>query len=1802
MGGLELQRKSVMNVNGLLSKDTREDEDGNGNEEDSCSVCVAVKIRPLVTSEQEHGCRGTLAVAGGQQVTTEHSGSKHQFTYDAVFGEGGQEASLLYPKCVSALVEGLFRGYNATVFAYGQTGSGKTYTMGSEYKPGKQSTVGVIPETIHSIFSRIEASKDWQCTVRVGFVEIHKEEVRDLLIATSGPRPAVSIRESPGGGVCLYGATEMEVRTQEEMAAVLEMGTLCRATASTGMNDRSSRSHAIFTITLEQRRQVSTSPGGSTGRGGNNDGGGNSARGMRSSRVMGEEDDDDGDDTGLEGDQGIDDYLCAKMHLVDLAGSERAKRTKAEGARLKEGIHINRGLLSLGNVINAIVDNHKHIPYRDSKLTRLLQDSLGGNSRTVMIACVSPADINFEETLNTLRYADRARHIRNKPKINRDPIAAQVAYLRQMLSQARNDNAALRRALADEGRDLADIDAGQAGSGWEYTQHLKQHNRELELDNTKLNIQVEDLRKELAAANDRMFGLQADLELARAAHTAPQGAGVAADGGNESGAATGGEGSAGLPKHDVLKAHIARIAELERELRNMRQFHSLRRAPSCAKGERSRRSSAMDGAAGDTIVHGPATPNGANSPNGASQGGCNGVLEEDTDEGESGSDAGSRDDGNVDEEMFYAEMAAHAFEQEKLKQDMLALQRMLETKERKMADLTKNSGQVPALRQQYDRVLLELQKERDGFMAEKAAIMQKLQQLQATSEEERRRLEAHYKEKLKTYDEKLRDVRRKEREFIVMQKLKLRTEEMCNRLNADIHRIKLQKVALQKTMEGSAKQFAQWRAEREKELLQLRKQNRRNTAQIQSLEAMQAKQNAVLQRKIADAAAARKKLKELQAAGKEGGFAQSTSFASTNGSVHASAANRPSTTGELQPNAQAPLLRNEKARRDWIEMELDNCNLSYEYRRVLDGELAQRAEAIRLMKEVEKRLMIANDLVPASPLIPSGSVRPPLPPANIAGRARLVERKAQLEAQVKEHNQQIVELQAAWEKAKQEEENKGGGAADAKRWTGVRNAIEARELLRTVFRIACDHKTQGNEAALQTLKLQEEIELMRVQLDAARKEVEAQQKRCAAIEASAATAMASPYTGSGGHPHYRHTNDEMDTECDDLLQELQVVAQSPGKPAPDDAAADEVALGSPDGSVQNSQELMPGRAPAAGKPSRLDLSQAASQLMRCSTAQNGLGPGSGRYASMSTYDQDTIKGAPEDEEMDEEDDTDSAEEMDSLDPDDTDWDPAHPTPTRGNSRKSTLNSNSSSGRHLSGRHSSSGQRRSARPSILDPNTFSIPAMVAAATTRLGAQPQASDQAPVPRPPRPSNAAAGEPASMSMPKPNPDAVRHAPQSHRISMSSLGSVTSSVALPLQELPVLEDINKKRAAAGEEPATRLTVKLLKDNLAGSTGPDGKIWRAGNKTREQLLRDYRIKLGLPVESAANDAPSAAAPEAAPEQLEPATLPAQGSTLSPQSMDSSAAALPPPLVLSPPQPFVESTAGAGGTTGAIGAGGATQGRDRGSVGEGITLQPPLQPAPEPASPRPNWLQRVPTSAASPSPSFNSRKTGGDAFGFGSRILEESTPSPISGLSSMGRSANSPSAAAGRGSHNGAASGGGNEGEHAMTPLSKLYIQKAQEARDRTALLRQSISRSSSTALPQPPSTPPGTSAPSASASRSPRMDIILNNIQGSQQQPLHQAVVPSRTSPAIKVGVNTATGSASPRSTSYANAAARGTGQTPSPASTNQGRPNIGRSPSGGGGGWNTGGIFGSGSASSSPNALATPRRGNRGGSPGWR
>src|SRR6201996_2527443 len=294
------------------------------------------------------------------------------------------------------LLDNAFKGYNNCIFAYGQTGSGKSYSM-----MGYGQEFGVIPRICRDMFERIEGVEDRNLTftVEVSYLEIYNERVRDLLNpATKGN---LRVREHPSTGPYVEDLAKLAVRSFAEIENLMDEGNKARTVAATNMNETSSRSHAVFTLTLTQKRH--------------------------------------------DAETNMDTEKVSRISLVDLAGSERATSTGATGARLKEGAEINRSLSTLGRVIAALADlsstkkkNASMVPYRDSVLTWLLKDSLGGNSMTAMIAAISPADINFEETLSTLRYADSAKRIKNHAVVNEDPNARMIRELKEELAQLRS--------------------------------------------------------------------------------------------------------------------------------------------------------------------------------------------------------------------------------------------------------------------------------------------------------------------------------------------------------------------------------------------------------------------------------------------------------------------------------------------------------------------------------------------------------------------------------------------------------------------------------------------------------------------------------------------------------------------------------------------------------------------------------------------------------------------------------------------------------------------------------------------------------------------------------------------------------------------------------------------------------------------------------------------------------------------------------------------------------------------------------------------------------------------------------------------------------------------------------------------------------------------------------------------------------------------------------------------------------------------------------------------------------------------
>eukprot|EP01012_Entosiphon_sulcatum_P011922 TRINITY_DN1741_c0_g1_i1.p1 TRINITY_DN1741_c0_g1~~TRINITY_DN1741_c0_g1_i1.p1 ORF type:complete len:1251 (-),score=324.83 TRINITY_DN1741_c0_g1_i1:152-3880(-) len=361
-------------------------------------IRVAIRVRPPSNKELvEQGSECVTCFRDQVQI-----GDK-SFAFDHVFGKHSTQEEI-YCASVSGMVDSFFKGYNTTIFAYGQTGTGKTYTMGAaDDSPHICPTVGIIPRVVEDVFTRIRDSQalaqmhnvEAVFVTKVSYLEIYNETVKDLLHPEI-PSKNIVVREDAEGGILVMGMKDEVVTTKEDLFEFLCSGNLQRTTGATLMNECSSRSHSIFTLILEQKQKTE------------------------------------------DGTCPPESFMLSKFHLVDLAGSERAKKTGAIGQRLKESVNINSGLLALGNVISALGDTQRktpvlHVPYRESKLTRLLQDSLGGNSKTLMIACVSPMDTSLEESLNTLRYANRARNIHNKPIVNRDPHLAVLAQLRSEL-------------------------------------------------------------------------------------------------------------------------------------------------------------------------------------------------------------------------------------------------------------------------------------------------------------------------------------------------------------------------------------------------------------------------------------------------------------------------------------------------------------------------------------------------------------------------------------------------------------------------------------------------------------------------------------------------------------------------------------------------------------------------------------------------------------------------------------------------------------------------------------------------------------------------------------------------------------------------------------------------------------------------------------------------------------------------------------------------------------------------------------------------------------------------------------------------------------------------------------------------------------------------------------------------------------------------------------------------------------------------------------------------------------------------
>ncbi|XP_045710524.1 kinesin-like protein KIF11 isoform X3 [Phyllostomus hastatus] len=354
-------------------------------EEKGKNIQVVVRCRPFNLAERKACAHSVVECDHVRKEVSVRTGgladksSRKTYTFDMVFGASTKQIDV-YRSVVCPILDEVIMGYNCTIFAYGQTGTGKTFTMEGERSPNEEYTweedplAGIIPRTLHQIFEKL-TDNGTEFSVKVSLLEIYNEELFDLLNPSSDVSERLQMFDDPRNkrGVIIKGLEEITVHNKDEVYQILEKGAAKRTTAATLMNAYSSRSHSVFSVTIHMK------------------------------------------ETTIDGEELV---KIGKLNLVDLAGSENIGRSGAVDKRAREAGNINQSLLTLGRVITALVERTPHVPYRESKLTRILQDSLGGRTRTSIIATISPASLNLEETLSTLEYAHRAKNILNKPEVN----------------------------------------------------------------------------------------------------------------------------------------------------------------------------------------------------------------------------------------------------------------------------------------------------------------------------------------------------------------------------------------------------------------------------------------------------------------------------------------------------------------------------------------------------------------------------------------------------------------------------------------------------------------------------------------------------------------------------------------------------------------------------------------------------------------------------------------------------------------------------------------------------------------------------------------------------------------------------------------------------------------------------------------------------------------------------------------------------------------------------------------------------------------------------------------------------------------------------------------------------------------------------------------------------------------------------------------------------------------------------------------------------------------------------------------
>ncbi|XP_051967613.1 kinesin-like protein KIF21B [Xyrauchen texanus] len=852
--------------------------------QNDCSVKVSLRIRPQMAKEKIEGCHICTSVTPGEPQLL--LGKDKAFTYDFVFDMDAQQQQI-YSACVHRLIEGCFDGYNATVFAYGQTGSGKTYTMGSGFDlTMADDEQGIIPRAVQQLFQgiqkrRLEAqSADMplpEFKVSAQFLELYNEEILDLFDSTRDPearnrKSNIKIHEDGSGGIYTTGVTSRLVSSEDELLQCLKLGALSRTTASTQMNAQSSRSHAIFTIHLCQMR-VCPQPHLENGE----------MNGISDSSIS----------------QPEYETLTAKFHFVDLAGSERLKRTGATGERAREGISINCGLLALGNVISALGEQCKkvgHVPYRDSKLTRLLQDSLGGNSRTVMIACVSPSDRDFMETLSTLKYANRARNIKNKVIMNQDKTSQQIN--------------ALRTEIARLQMELMEYKAGKrvaCEDGSEGFSDLFQENSMLQKENDTLRMRVKAMQETIDHLNTRVTHLLTsgvNLLLTKTGETNEEIGNLIqnyireieelrsklleSEAMNESlrrslsrlssrslypasnPAAPGlSLGSSPSVSMDAEMTDVICQAKLDVERLKKKERNQTRKSPEKEKGLKKRpklhpQENAEKRENGLSRENEERRENGdGDSDNEPEEDGMYPLQEDD--QGESGCEEEEeiREEDEFDSDENLVDSDSDSDEKVNLQADLADLTCEIEIKQRLIDELENSQRRLLMLKSQYEEKLILLQNKIRDTQLERDRVLHNLMSMENYTEEKASKIKSEYEKRLKEMNRDLLKLQVAQKEHARLLKNQCRYERELKKLQSEVAEMKKAKVVLMKQMKEEQQRRRMIEANRNREIAQLKKEQRRQEYQIRALESQKRQQEIVLRRKTQEVTALRRMAKPM---------------------------------------------------------------------------------------------------------------------------------------------------------------------------------------------------------------------------------------------------------------------------------------------------------------------------------------------------------------------------------------------------------------------------------------------------------------------------------------------------------------------------------------------------------------------------------------------------------------------------------------------------------------------------------------------------------------------------------------------------------------------------------------------------------------------------------------------------------------------------------------------------------------------------------------------------------------------------